>query len=193
MKTIQLMKVLGLTLLAANQAIAADIPYSTADFCNLHYSEVAYGKKVNSVFVHTGVLTCSERFDSTTNTLIRDEYWESVSDVQMTKNPAENSSFVSNIVLKAKSSLYNTCALKPIVQFWVTFDDGSTKIEQPRTVEIAANNWIDYDSADVPEKIVIDIRDFFKVNPIRSVGCTRISSYGNGSYRFADIILDKIQ
>lgn len=193
MKMIQLMKFVALTLMFANQALAADIPYSTADFCNLHYSEVAYGKKVNSVFAHTGVLTCTERFDSITNTLVRDEYWESVSDVQMTKNPKENGSFVGSIVLKANSSIYNSCGLKPMVQFWVTFDDGSTKIEQPISMEIVANQWIDYDSSDVPEKIVIDIREYFKVKPIRSVGCSKISSYGNASYKFADMILDKIQ
>ena len=42
MKMIRWMQCLGLTLSFANQAIAADIPYSTDDFCNLHYSEVAY-------------------------------------------------------------------------------------------------------------------------------------------------------
>lgn len=190
---IRWMQCLGLTLSFANQAIAADIPYSTADFCNLHYSEVAYGKKVTSVFAHVGVLTCTERFDSSTNTQVRDEYWESVSDVNMIKNPSEKSAFVGNIVLKANSSLYNSCGLKPVVQFWVTFDDGSTKIEQPITMEVAANQWIDYDIVDVPEKIITDIKSFFKVDPIRSVGCSRIVSYGNASYRFADIILDKIQ
>ena len=145
------------------------------------------------MFAHVGVLTCTERFDSSTNTQVRDEYWESVSDVNMIKNPSEKSAFVGNIVLKANSSLYNSCGLKPVVQFWVTFDDGSTKIEQPITMEVAANQWIDYDIVDVPEKIITDIKSFFKVDPIRSVGCSRIVSYGNASYRFADIILDKIQ
>ena len=167
-------------------AQASDIPYSEAYFCTLHFTKIAYGKSVKSVMAHTGLDTCREEFDPVLNKAVFKNYWDRIKNIDL-RETADGTHFEGKVILTGTSTAYNRCGLKPSLQYWISFDDGSSKIESviPMSVEKKFN--IDNDNIEnVPEYIDNAITDLLKTDPIDQVVCYDVFSYGNGALTFAE-------
>jgi hypothetical protein len=176
-------------LLSAAVGQASDIPLTSVYFCKLHYSSSAYNKKVKSVFAHTGVEDdCRQRG------AIGYYKWQDVRDVAM-ELAKENTHFYGKVMLNAFSSTYHyNCSLKPVVQFWVTFDDGSQKIESIVPMMIKEESWVESNQpvANYPAAVNIVEKYVNTVGKdINTVECSAVGSYGEGALEFVEKVIAK--
>ncbi|WP_437733490.1 hypothetical protein [Sorangium sp. So ce1335] len=91
-------------------------------FTQFHFTGQAFGKKVKSVKVHAGALqrACDDSI-----------YWLHVQDLDMTERDGK---FNARAVLVGFSDIGCDANLGAIVQYFVTFEDGSTMITQPAMI-----------------------------------------------------------
>jgi hypothetical protein len=99
-----------------------------AYFVHYNFSEVAFGKRVASVVVHTAVLRgpdeCRGAFET---------YWENIQDVQMTTS---NGNFTATAKVQSSVGECQPSQLGPIVQYWVNFKDGTQLITTSALVPV---------------------------------------------------------
>jgi hypothetical protein len=160
----------GVTLVT-HQAVASDIPTLGVNLCTLHYSKVAYGKAVKEVIAHKGMLRDCSKFDGT------EPYWTDVKDIPL-EGFQEFAHFGTKAIILDHGSTYEPCHTQPIVQYWVTFEDGSQKIEEPTKIEL--KSW--YFVGTATESLLAEqsISQFACLDPkdIKTTACIDISSYG---------------
>ncbi len=171
---------LGL-ILWTSVASASDIPVLSLNLCTLHYSRIAYDRPVKNVMAHAGILKeCAHN-------LAANAYWTDIHDVNL-KTDGDLDHFAEKILLKDRSSTYQACKTSPVVQFWVTFEDGSVKIEEPVLMKIDSTHTVDSETGS-PEarKIVLDYGRS-DLNAVSSVRCANLNSYGDIAYRFVSAV-----
>lgn len=91
-------------------AIASHGYTHTDYFLGVEFSQFAYGKKVRSVTVHSGVL-------------LSDGSWTSIKDTQL---KLEADHFIGKIELSSDTENNGPVAIAPVIQYGVSFEDGST-------------------------------------------------------------------
>lgn len=107
-------------------------------YVDLHFSANAYGKAVKSVLAHTGV---ELRYPEFTR---RPSRWESVKDVSLAK---AGESFFGRVHLKATSTSGSfTISATPVVQYFIEFTDGTSRITDVAALPQGDSIVIDYDS-----------------------------------------------
>lgn len=171
---------LGLVL-GPSVASASDIPVLSLNLCTLHFSRIAYHRPVKNVMAHVGVLKqCGSDGDASA-------FWTDIHDLNL-KTDGDLDHFAEKILLKDKSSTYQGCKTSPIVQFWVTFEDGSVKIEDPVLMKVDSTEWVDSEKGS-PEarKVVLDFGRF-DLNDVSTVRCANLNSYGDIAYRFVSAV-----
>jgi hypothetical protein len=169
------MVILGLSVSSLNQSsLGSDIPIEGAFLCNIHYSRIAYDKSVKKVTAHVGVERNCTIFEATA------PYWVNIQDVPL-HLIADHDKFAGKAIIHFKSSTYEPCESKPMIQFWVTFDDGTTRVENPFEAEVIDSHFIaDTDgpsAAEGLEKIHLFRQEDLSL--IETVTCTEVVSYGN--------------
>jgi hypothetical protein len=180
MKISPSLALLASSLVAATPAVASDVPMSEVHLCTLHYSKLAYGKPVRSVMAHTGTQACA---------LDGRMYWDGVQDVALAA-ATSGDRLTGKVVLKARTSAYRPCSLNPVVQFWVTFEDGSTKIEDVVAMKVGKRfRANDISPIDTAEEAKTAVEAFLKSDVIDTVACFAVWSYGDGALEFADLAL----
>ncbi len=112
-------------------------------------------------------------------------YWADVKDVAL-EGFQDSQHFAAKAVILDHGSTYEPCDTQPIVQYWVTFEDGSQKIEDP--VKIELRNWFFIGNGAESLLAEESISQFACLDPkeIKTTACTDISSYG-------DIALDLVK
>lgn len=121
---------LGAVLSSSSLGLASSLPITKAFYCELHYSKLAYGKEVKSVFAHTGVETsCKQPFSDK----MEAAYWDRVQNIDLKKT---ESGFQGKFITYGSSTTYAPCSLQPMAQFWLEFTDGSSRIETPAVIQI---------------------------------------------------------
>lgn len=83
-----------------------------------HFTKIAFGKQVRSVYIHTGILRQQRYgYDST--------YWENVAHIPMED---KGNHFFAKLKLTAYPGEMEPNVIGPIVQYWVSFTDGTEMI-----------------------------------------------------------------
>lgn len=167
--------IFAVALCSANAGLASDLPSTRAFYCQLHYSKNAYGKEVKRVLAHTGVETKCKQLDSKYGAA----FWDKVRDLDLQET---ETGFQGKLIAYGSSSTYYPCALEPVVQFWVDFTDGSSRIETPTAMEVVQ----DYSRGSPvwgngnPElaEAVLNLKDK-ELSSIQTVSCFSAWSYGN--------------
>ena len=98
----------------------SDIVY----FVRAHYSTKAYGKEVQSVMVHTGVLEQDGPAWRGAGEVL---YWADSKDIFLQKR---GDHFSGQFQLMASSSKFGPFVKYPVIQYWVTFADGTRNISE---------------------------------------------------------------
>jgi hypothetical protein len=129
-----------------SSAWATSWKQETVYWVQYHFSDYAFGKPVASVLAHTGILRAAEPrcrgrgFES-------HSYWESVDDLEMVRT---NQHFYAKKKFHATTNPCQAPVVGPLVQYWVSFQDGSQMITQETLVplttepELKANIWEDF-------------------------------------------------
>lgn len=117
-------KIFGLSAILLWSASAFATTWSEKDsfWVTYEFSANAFGKSVASVMVHTGVLR--QGGDSCGGTLYPG-YWDDVHDVVMTRT---GDHFFAKARLDSGTGECQIGVAGPIVQYWLTFTDGSKLI-----------------------------------------------------------------
>ncbi len=148
-------------LLLSSATFASNIPTSsTVSLCTLHFSKVAYDKEVRSVTAHTGVASCDTYSPVVT-------YWSDVQDVLLDGSQSDQA-FTGKVRLEAESRAYDGCRLTPVVQFWVSFADGSSKIENVTPMQIS-KAWQLFDGD--PSELREAVKQWSQNQAINTVSC----------------------
>jgi hypothetical protein len=130
---------------------------------------------------HVGILKeCAPSFGTKA-------FWTDIQDLNL-KTDGDLDHFAEKILLKDKSSTYQGCKTSPIVQYWVTFEDGSVKIEEPVLMKIDSSEWV-YSETGSPaaRQVVLDFGRF-DLNAVSTVRCANLNSYGDIAYRFVSTV-----
>lgn len=171
------MILLGLSISSWNQhCLASDIPIEGAFLCNMHYTRIAYERSVQKVTAHVGVERNCSIFESTA------PYWVNIQDIPL-QLIADHDKFAGKAIIHFKSSTYEPCESKPMIQFWVTFDDGTTRVEAPVAAQVLHSHFLaDTDGPSAAEGLEI-VQGFRQddLSLIDTVSCTEVVSYGNGT------------
>jgi hypothetical protein len=111
-----------MALLSSGSAYATHYSGTDIHFVQYHFTSVAFGKKVRSVIVHTGVLqrSCSVG-----------EIWTDVKDITLSN---KGDHFNTRATLTASISSGCMSSEGVLAQYFVTFDDGSTLVTSPALV-----------------------------------------------------------
>jgi hypothetical protein len=112
--------------LAAPVAHATTYSSTTTYFTRFHFDAEAFGKPVAAVSAHTGVLTVKAAWRDA------DAYWVDVHDIALVR---AGDHFEAKATLVGSSSYANHYAQGVVVQYWVTFEDGTELITDAVTVE----------------------------------------------------------
>ncbi len=94
-----------------------------------HYSAEAFGKEVASVMVHSGVSVKEQNWGLSSDKT----YWVDVQDHQLTRYDRH---FQSTFLLHAQDGKFMPSILGPVVQYWVTFKDGSSLISDAYAIPV---------------------------------------------------------
>jgi len=161
--------------------LASDIPIEGAFLCNIHFNRIAYDKSVKNVTAHLGVERNCRIFETT------EPYWVDIQDVPL-QLIADHDKFTGKAVLHFKSSTYQPCDSKPMVQFWIAFEDGTTKVENPITAEVTDSLFIADREGPTAEACLESVHGFRQepLSRIETVSCTEILSYGDASSHLID-------
>ncbi len=104
----------------------SDIVY----FVRAHYSAVAFGKPVQSVMVHTGVLEQDGPGWMGAREIF---YWTDSKDIFLQQ---KGDHFAGQYLLEASSSKFGPFVKYPVVQYWITFTDGTRTISDVYPIEV---------------------------------------------------------
>jgi len=115
-------------LLAAAPALASSYSGTATFFTRIHFTEYAWGKKVAQVYAHVGVLTQDGGRT----------YWD---DVRHQALQLENGKFTGKVVLYGQRSSQGAHAKDVVLQYWVTFADGSQRVTEPFVVTSSSWEW----------------------------------------------------
>jgi hypothetical protein len=129
----------------ASSAYATTVSGSKVYFLDYNFSGNAYGRAVKSVMVHTAILRSNSGCPSNVS-----PYWDSVQDVQM-KQVGDH--FFAQARLSVAASECAPTVEGPIVQYWVTFQDGSSYQSNPARVPVTSSVSGSYNWAAVDAKI----------------------------------------
>ncbi len=116
-------------LLIGSTAFGSTMILNRTYYCTYHFSKTAWDKPVSSVIAHTGIWT---KYD---NVIIRPNpiEWQDIKDVQLA---AKDDHFFGKGDLSGQIYVGSLQTQdKPIVQFWVTYQDGSTQILEPTFIQ----------------------------------------------------------
>lgn len=153
--------------LVSSSAFGSNIPTSRdTHLCTLHYTKVAYGKEVRSVMAHTGTTYCSSLSSSDAA-----PDWTNVQDIYLDGSQSAQA-FTGKVKFTATPTAYERCKRVPVVQFWVNFTDGSSKIENVTSMQIS-QQWTDV-SADpslAPKDAVEAIQQWSQGQASNGVSC----------------------
>ena len=130
----------ALMLLAASPARASILDFDKSYYCDYHFSAEAFGNPVSSVMVHAGIEITHDPISHRRGA----KEWRDIKDIQLEQAAA---GFVGQASF---STTYYTGSLsaevQPILQFWVTFTDGTSVILNPVIAATTADFHIDYES-----------------------------------------------
>ncbi len=87
-------------------------------YTGLHFSEVAFDKKVVAVYAHVGVHSKQPEWRG------GKEYWQDVRHIELKKGDGK---FTGKVVLKASAGYNDHYVYGPVVQYWVYFEDGTER------------------------------------------------------------------
>jgi len=113
------MLILFAVLCAVSSAFATTLSGQDVYYVDYNFSGNAFSKNVTSVMVHTGIL----RGEKSGCGISTSPYWDSVQDVEM-KQVGDH--FFAQARLTVGLGECQPSIDGPIVQYWVTFEDGST-------------------------------------------------------------------
>lgn len=99
-------------------------------YTKLHFSEWAWDKQVREVSAHIGVLTASPSGERT--------YWTAVTQVPLRH---ANGRFSNWAVLHGTRSSDGENARGAMIQYWITFADGSKTVTEPFPIEVREWTW----------------------------------------------------
>jgi hypothetical protein len=103
--------------MVALSSLLTQASYATEYFVKIHYSQEAFGKRVERVMAHSGIL-CQDWLYNTF-------YWEDVRDLNLNR---VGDHFYAGNIWKGHSSKFGPYCETPVVQYWVSLADGSTHI-----------------------------------------------------------------
>lgn len=159
------------TALVTQGSLASDIPTLGVNLCTLHYSKIAYGKPVKAVVAHEGMYRDCTKFDGS------EPYWAEVRDRDLVISSEQNS-FGTKSIIFDRGSTYEPCKTQPIVQYWVTFEDGTTKIEEPVKIKMVNTYFFSHEGENLGLINLIADFDTLEVNDIKTTACIELASYG---------------
>lgn len=114
----------ALIILFSISAFATHYSGAQTYYVQYYFTLEASGKKIQSVIVHTGVLQTSCRGGN---------YWNNVQDVQMNRHEDH---FNARLILLGQIDSGCDNAKAPIVQYWITFEDGSKMITSEEIIPV---------------------------------------------------------
>lgn len=116
-----------LALFISTSAFATSYYTDTRYLASFQFDAIAFGQPVREVMVHAGVLESAEGYGQAT---VRK--WMDVKDLMM--SPSPHGFFAKGLFkhFDTGNSGSRKIGLGLIVQYWITFQDGSTMITEPR-------------------------------------------------------------
>ncbi|SMF18945.1 hypothetical protein [Pseudobacteriovorax antillogorgiicola] len=156
----------------AHTAFATSWNFNSTTLCKLHYSSTAYGKEVESVVAHTGLYTEKGSYTGIPSGVF---FWSDIQDISLDrKDPS--SPLVGNVVLSGSGGQWRDTVLYPVVQYFVTFNDGSSLISNVHEIEIikeiSSRDYREYTKS--IEKLN---NEFLGSSPITRTECVEASIY----------------
>ncbi len=93
-------------------------------YVKAHYSAEAYGKPVQSVMIHCGVLA---QDSPPAPGRIEIDFWADSQDLYL---ESKGDHFAGQVRLEAHSSAFGPFVKYPVIQYWVSFTDGTQSVSE---------------------------------------------------------------
>lgn len=135
MRVMNSLIMLILTAFIANPTTATTRYHQTTFYCEFHFTKFSFDKSVNRVMAHAGIATIRSSYPYIDEP---DYYWQDVKDTDLKYQGEKIDAFIGKRVLTARHrSGSREDTIFPIVQFWVTFDDGTEMILDEVEMEVS--------------------------------------------------------